>query len=484
MRYMFVCQLAWRARRHLVEETVRPFSFTRTGRGGQRKIFAAQIPTAPVHERGLQYYHPPAPIRFPGARRCVRPPTGAKSLPTGIGFEGPRVVRQNGTSRAYLIERLRREGRADLVAAIESGQVSAYAVAIELGWVTRHPTLGTGSTNQAKRREHELNNVMREPSAPETPPDRLNHAQDMSLTYGDLPGREAFASYQARREAWLRHRDELLRYCVAGQRPQAWWDYDSPVPYPGRDYAGAALYEAGLLSESELATLMAKWREEFEKAQVPGFMYCLGFVKPRDTSAHGSRAPPPGRRACDGRGFPARCSRNGRPSAGAEPRRRADQLPHRPQSSPSRPPKRKSPRVNGGQRIFEASKRRRSIARPSQTMQPELPSMPPLRLTDDELNAILTAAMPLAVEQRDAFLQQVAAGLASSPEIGPGSCIASFATFKGCTSTRPTSGRAGHPAGANCPSPAREPGADGGADRLVAGGGLDRGQPIDPQPAS
>ena len=170
----------------------------------------------------------PAPIRFPGARRCVRPPTGAKSLPTGIGFEGPRVVRQDGTSRAYLIERLRREGRADLVAAVESGQVSAYAVAVDLGWVTRHPTLGTGSTNQAKRREHQLNNVLREPSAA-TPPDRLNHEQDMSLTYGDLVGRPAFPSDEARRAAWLRHRDSLLRYCAAGQRPRAWWDYESPA---------------------------------------------------------------------------------------------------------------------------------------------------------------------------------------------------------------------------------------------------------------
>jgi hypothetical protein len=53
-------------------------------------------------------------------------------------------------------------------------------------------------------------------------------------------------------------------------------------------------------------------------------------------------------------------------------------------------------------------------------MQPELLSMPPLRLTNAELEAVMAAARPIAVEQRDAFLQQVAAGLASSPEIGPG----------------------------------------------------------------
>jgi hypothetical protein len=193
-------------------------------------------------------------------------------------------VRQNGTSRAYLIERLRREGRADLVAAVESGQVSAYAVAVDLGWVARHPTFGTGSTNQAKRREHQLNNVLREPSAA-TPPDRLNHAQDMSLTYGDLPGREAFASDEERRATWLRHRDELLRYCAAGQRPQAWWDFESPVPYPGRDYAAAVLFENDLLSEQELRQLLTRWREEFEKAQVAGFRYCVGFVNRCDATA-------------------------------------------------------------------------------------------------------------------------------------------------------------------------------------------------------
>jgi hypothetical protein len=44
----------------------------------------------------------------------------------------------------------------------------------------------------------------------------------------------------------------------------------------------------------------------------------------------------------------------------------------------------------------------------------------PLRLTDDELAAVLTAARPLAVHVRDAFLQKVADELSILPEIGPG----------------------------------------------------------------
>ena len=46
--------------------------------------------------------------------------------------------------------------------------------------------------------------------------------------------------------------------------------------------------------------------------------------------------------------------------------------------------------------------------------------MRPIRLSDDELDAVLAAARPLAVERRDAFLQQVATGLQACTEIGPG----------------------------------------------------------------
>jgi hypothetical protein len=45
--------------------------------------------------------------------------------------------------------------------------------------------------------------------------------------------------------------------------------------------------------------------------------------------------------------------------------------------------------------------------------------MPPIRLSDDELDSVLAAARPIAIERRDAFLQQVAAELRGR-EIGPG----------------------------------------------------------------
>ena len=46
--------------------------------------------------------------------------------------------------------------------------------------------------------------------------------------------------------------------------------------------------------------------------------------------------------------------------------------------------------------------------------------MSPLKLTDDELDSVLAAARPLHVRDRDGFLQQVAAALASCSKIGPG----------------------------------------------------------------
>jgi hypothetical protein len=47
--------------------------------------------------------------------------------------------------------------------------------------------------------------------------------------------------------------------------------------------------------------------------------------------------------------------------------------------------------------------------------------MPPIiRLSDDELDAVMLAARPLRPHDRDAFLQEVANALAGCSEIGPG----------------------------------------------------------------
>ena len=62
------------------------------------------------------------------------------------------LPRQRGHSREYILARLEREGFDDWLAAIESGRLSAYAAAVELGWVKRPPTQRGQNSNQAKRR--------------------------------------------------------------------------------------------------------------------------------------------------------------------------------------------------------------------------------------------------------------------------------------------------------------------------------------------
>ena len=47
--------------------------------------------------------------------------------------------------------------------------------------------------------------------------------------------------------------------------------------------------------------------------------------------------------------------------------------------------------------------------------------MKPLALSDAQMDAILTAARPLSVADRAAFLEEVAAALESAPTIGDGS---------------------------------------------------------------
>ena len=46
--------------------------------------------------------------------------------------------------------------------------------------------------------------------------------------------------------------------------------------------------------------------------------------------------------------------------------------------------------------------------------------MPPVRLSDDELSAVMSAARPLPLELRDPFLQAVAHALAGRDVVGPG----------------------------------------------------------------
>src|SRR3954447_18569012 len=76
-----------------------------------------------------------------------------------------------------------------------------------------------------------------------------------SLELGEDERRPAFANEEERRAAWEYHREALLARERPGSRPRAWWEYDAPIRWPGYDRETVALYEAGLMSEEEIAEL-------------------------------------------------------------------------------------------------------------------------------------------------------------------------------------------------------------------------------------
>jgi hypothetical protein len=103
---------------------------------------------------------------------------------------------------------------------------------------------------------------------------------DLWLGAGPRHNLTPFATLEARRAAWEKHRDRFIGKLPSspGKRPAAWWDYDAP-PGLRRPHGGceaSILWQAGLLVGEEKAALEAEWRREFERAQTKGFMLCEG----------------------------------------------------------------------------------------------------------------------------------------------------------------------------------------------------------------
>jgi hypothetical protein len=174
---------------------------------------------------------------------------------------------QHGTSKAYILGRLRREGRTDFIDAIEAGRISALTAAIELGWVKRPPTVGF-STNQARRRQHQLRTITGAGLTPD---------QMMELWLGPGPSGSLFNSREELQEAWEKHRDEILRrWGSGGRRPAAYYEFEWDGPRPSYDVERSTLWRAGALSEVERAVLEDEWRAEFDAAWAPGFTLNAG----------------------------------------------------------------------------------------------------------------------------------------------------------------------------------------------------------------
>jgi nucleotidyltransferase/DNA polymerase involved in DNA repair len=67
------------------------------------------------------------------------------------GQQGDNVtLRSRGNSVAYIVSRLRREGLHERVEAIRKGEISAFAVAVLLGW-KRRTTVHDGDRNRSRR---------------------------------------------------------------------------------------------------------------------------------------------------------------------------------------------------------------------------------------------------------------------------------------------------------------------------------------------
>jgi hypothetical protein len=105
----------------------------------------------------------------------------------------------------------------------------------------------------------------------------LTPGQELELWLGPRHHDSAFDSREELQQAWARHRDRLMAlWAKNGRRPQGWWAFESPIPFPGYGREKSKLYELGLLDQREQTELEAWWREQFEKAQVPNFSLCTG----------------------------------------------------------------------------------------------------------------------------------------------------------------------------------------------------------------
>jgi len=119
----------------------------------------------------------------------------------------------HGTSKAYIIKRLKDQGESELLAAVEAGKITAFSAAISLGWVRKSPGKG-GSTHKAKRIQHQLRAITGQ---------GLSAGQKMELIYG--PNSSLGSLFKSREElvqAWAACRDELLTADEKAELEREW----------------------------------------------------------------------------------------------------------------------------------------------------------------------------------------------------------------------------------------------------------------------
>jgi hypothetical protein len=111
----------------------------------------------------------------------------------------------------------------------------------------------------------------------------------MSLRYGELAERPAFAGEEERRAAWFHHRDRLLQHCSHGRRPAGWWDFESPVPYPrDGDYRRSLAHVSPLFCTKTYSLSYKLARVDFDANRAINAMSVFGgFLYSRIAQARG-----------------------------------------------------------------------------------------------------------------------------------------------------------------------------------------------------
>jgi hypothetical protein len=169
--------------------------------------------------------------------------------------------RQHGHSRAYILDRLRRENRVDLLEAVEASTISAFAAGCEAGYFTRPPTLAA-VTHQARRRRQRFQAIDGE----------LSSGQMMELQYGPSPSAGSlFSSREELVGAWQQARECLMASSNPGRRPQGFYEFEFDGPRPPYDTERSVLWRKDLLTADEKVTLEAEWAQEYARAQAADF---------------------------------------------------------------------------------------------------------------------------------------------------------------------------------------------------------------------
>jgi hypothetical protein len=177
--------------------------------------------------------------------------------------EDPPAIprRQHGHSRAYILDRLRRENQTELAAAVERREVSAFSAAVSLGWTQRPPS-AAAVTHQARKRQLRFQAIEGD----------LSSGQMMELQYGPNPSAGSlFNSREELVDAWQRARERLMASANPGRRPQAFYEFEFDGPRPPYDTERSALWRKDLLRADERAALEDEWRQEFQRAQASDF---------------------------------------------------------------------------------------------------------------------------------------------------------------------------------------------------------------------